>query len=236
MESARGALPGGGKLGRASVKLESGPSAGLARDFDLQPIHAMGDARSKAFAPASLRQTALQSSPQPCACAGNRPAPRQCTRGPETAAHSDPLTLNAPYLRQIDSGTDNHAVYQATSFPFAVLAPASGGTRRGLGFWERKRLQLPAQGTPAMPQAWVSQRRSCFVRLRNIGYAMHPAPIRRCETNAADTRRRTDDEHSLAMQMKAISIEEPRVWSNPLPAQSGLWRLVLSRGATIPAP
>jgi hypothetical protein len=117
-------------------------------------------------------------------------------------------------------------------FPFAVLALPAGwpGEVCSSG---TKRLQLPAQGIRASLQAKVSQSRSAFVRLRNNNYAALPG------SDKANVRQMLQTHEAgqmtgipWAMQMKAISIEEPSHLVQTLTgAILGCGGWVLSRGA-----
>jgi hypothetical protein len=117
-------------------------------------------------------------------------------------------------------------------FPFAVFALLAVGLRRVLVLGT-ERLQLPAQGIRASLQAKVSQSRSTFVRLRNNNYAALPG------SDKANVRQMLQTHEAgqmmgipWAMQMKAISIEEPSHLVQTLTgAILGCGGWVLSRGA-----
>jgi hypothetical protein len=101
------------------VKQEGGPSAGFARDLDLQPVHALADACSQSLGAGllggkpggkALRRLAL------AMAIGLLSGSEHAVQKPlPVAIHG---ALNALYLHQVDSGANNHAIYEATSFSF----------------------------------------------------------------------------------------------------------------------
>jgi hypothetical protein len=108
-------------------------------------------------------------------------------------------------------------------FPFLVFAEAP-----------RVRLQLPAQGTRASLQAWLFQSRSGAVQLRHNRYATLDGSDK---TDVRLTLPTHEAEQTMsipwAMQMKAISIEEPsRLVQTLTGAILGCGGWVLSRGAS----
>jgi hypothetical protein len=104
---------------------------------------------------------------------------------------------------------------------------------RGPWLGRRPSLQLPAQGAQAPLRAWLSQRRSAAVRLRHICHAAPPCSDKADVKLTAPTRDRTQSiSIPWAMQMKAISIEDPsRLVQILTGAILGCGGWVLSRGA-----
>jgi len=98
---------------------------------------------------------------------------------------------------------------------------------------EPKPLQLPAQGARASPQAWLSQSKAAAVRLRYICDAAPPVSDKAGVKLTAPSYERTNAiSIPWAMQMKAISIEEPsRLVQTLTGAILGCGGWVLSRGA-----
>jgi len=118
-------------------------------------------------------------------------------------------------------------------FPIAVFAPASGKARRSLGFRRTGTPPVTNATVSSLAKSWMSQRRSDFVRLRNIRYDARPASDKAVVRLTPPT---PDPMQTMsipwAMQMKAISVEEPsRLVQSLTGAILGCGGWVLSRGA-----
>ena len=172
----------GGNLGRAPVKAERGPSARLAHHLDLQPVHAVADARSQGLGACLLggkaRGKALR---RPCACAGNRPAPRACRRGRESAARSDPPSAGC--ARSLPDRFRSRQSCCLSSYNISVFhVSAASGKRFCRGNrvdMRRARHSITSAGTqPAAESGCLKAGQSRSTPAQRLRCAA-PAPIRR---------------------------------------------------------
>src|SRR5271157_1973547 len=147
----------GGNLGSAPMKLECGSSARLADDLDLQPAHAVADARSQ-----GLGSRFLGGKSGGKALGGLALAQAVGLLRGGVDAVEKPLAvtihglLDAPDLHQIDSGADDHAM-KVNHFAFVVLAHIPGAWRQGFA---------ASQGVASAPP--ITSERDCPAPARHI--------------------------------------------------------------------
>src|SRR5271166_2854399 len=119
----------GSNPGGAPMKLNRGPPARFADDLDLAPRHAVADSRTEGFGSGFLGGEsggkALGGIALPLAIGLFRGRIDTVEKPAAIAIHR---LLDAPDFHQIDSGADNHSVYQPTSFCFCCVCGHSGSS------------------------------------------------------------------------------------------------------------
>ena len=153
-----------GNLRGAAMEPQAGPSARFADHFDLQPVHPVADAGSQRLGSGLLGRKAGRKALGGVALAQAIGLLRRGVHAIEKArAVAIHRLLDAPDLHQIDSGADDHLVYQSYIISHArlrgilTLAIQLG---RAVSPVRNQCLQLPAHGIAETPAGGVFQRRS----------------------------------------------------------------------------